>query len=62
MSRARLLKRVFAIDVEHCPNCGGRLEIIAAIEQAAVIVRILAHPGKATRARQRGGPALIQAA
>jgi hypothetical protein len=32
MSWARLLKRVFDIDVEHCPNCGGALKIIAAIE------------------------------
>ena len=29
-SRARLLKRVFEIDMEHCPNCGGELKIIAA--------------------------------
>ena len=26
MSRARLLKRVFDIDIEHCPNCGGSLD------------------------------------
>ena len=32
MSWARLLKQVFDIDVEHCPNCGGALKIIAAIE------------------------------
>ena len=25
MSWARLLKRVFDIDIEHCPNCGGAL-------------------------------------
>ena len=30
MSWARLLKRVFDIDVEHCPNCGSALKIIAA--------------------------------
>ena len=28
---AKLLKRVFEIDMEHCPNCGGELKIIAAI-------------------------------
>jgi len=30
MSWARLLKR--DIDIEQCPNCGGELKIIAAIE------------------------------
>ena len=30
-SWAKLLKRVFEIDMEHCPNCGGELKIIAAI-------------------------------
>ena len=35
---ARLLKRIFDIDVEHCPNCGGALKIIAAIEDPPVIV------------------------
>jgi hypothetical protein len=32
MNWARLLKRVFDIDMQHCPNCGaGELKIIAAI-------------------------------
>ncbi|MDQ3440142.1 MAG: hypothetical protein M3478_07305 [Planctomycetota bacterium] len=31
ISWARLLKRVFEIDLERCPNCGGELKIIAAI-------------------------------
>jgi len=34
MSWARLLKRVFDIDLEHCPQCGGDLKIIAAIRGA----------------------------
>ena len=39
MSWARLLKRVFEIDLEHCP--GGLLKIIAAIEDPPVIAQIL---------------------
>jgi hypothetical protein len=31
MSWARLLKRVFDLDLRHCANCGGELKIIAAI-------------------------------
>ncbi len=31
MSWARLLKRVFEIDIEQCPQCGGTLKIIAAM-------------------------------
>ena len=38
ISWARLLKRVFDINIEHCPNCGGALKIIAAIEDPPVIV------------------------
>ena len=50
MGWARLLKRVFDIDLEHCPQCGGELKIIAAIEEPAVIVRILTHLGLPARA------------
>jgi hypothetical protein len=51
MSWARLLRR--DIDIEHCPNCGGRLKIIAAIEDPPVIVTILSHLGLPTRAPPR---------
>ena len=50
MSWAQLLKRVFEIDMAHCPQCGGPLTLIAAIEDPAVIVKILAHLGLPTRA------------
>ena len=39
--------------LEHCPNCGGGLEIIAAIMEAPVIERILAHLGLQARAPPR---------
>lgn len=46
ISWARLLKRVFDIDMQRCPNCGaGELKIIAAILERAVIQKILAHLG-----------------
>jgi hypothetical protein len=56
ISWARLLKRAFDIDVEHCPNCGGALKIIAcpeprrraAIEDPPVIDKILSHLGLPT--------------
>src|SRR5262249_28326313 len=35
MSWARLLKRVFDIDVEHCPKCGGALKIIGRDRRSA---------------------------
>ncbi len=41
MSWAQRLKRVFAIDIETCRQCGGHLRVIASIEQPAVIERIL---------------------
>jgi hypothetical protein len=43
---ARLLRRVFDIDMQHCPNCGaGELKIIAAILERPVIEKILTHLG-----------------
>ena len=57
---AKLLKRVFEIDMEHCPNCGGELKIITAILEAPVIERILMHLGLQARAPPRA-PARGQA-
>jgi hypothetical protein len=39
-----LRKRVFDIDMLHCPNCGGgNLKIIAAILERPVVEKILTH-------------------
>ncbi len=45
MSWAQRLKRVFAIDIETCQQCGGQLRVIASIEAPAVIERILEYLG-----------------
>ena len=42
---ARLLKRVFDIDIEQCPQWGGTLTILAAFEDPPVIAQILTHLG-----------------
>ena len=43
MTWAQRLKRVFAIDVETCSECGGDVGIIASIEDSAVIRKVLDH-------------------
>ena len=53
ISWARLLKRVFEIDMEHCPNCGGELKVIAVILETQVIERIVEHLGLPARAPPR---------
>ncbi len=40
---AQRLKRVFNIDIETCPKCGGAVKIIAGIEDPVVIDKILSH-------------------
>jgi len=53
MSWAQLLKRVFAIDLTACPQCGGTLTILAAIDDPAVTIKILTHLGLPSRAPPR---------
>ena len=42
---AQLLKKVFAVEVLACLDCGGRLQVIAFIADDAVAGRILLHLG-----------------
>lgn len=51
MSWAQRLKRVSTIDIESCPDCGGKLRVIASIEAPWLIRKILSH------VRQRDDPA-----
>jgi hypothetical protein len=43
MTWAQRLKRVFGIDIETCPACGGAVQIIACIEDPVVIKKILTY-------------------
>ena len=45
LSWAQWLKRVFQIDMASCLHCGGPVTLIAAIEDPAVIAKILAYLG-----------------
>ncbi len=59
---AALMARTFGVDVLACPRCGGRLRLVALIDQAAVIDRILRHLGLPTEipaARPARAPPLV---
>ena len=43
MSWAQRLKRVFGIEINSCTGCGGKLKVIASIEEPEVIAKILAQ-------------------
>jgi hypothetical protein len=45
---AELMRRVFDLDVLECPRCGGRMVVIATIEAADVLRKILGHLGLPT--------------
>lgn len=53
MTWMQRLKRVFNIDIETCERCGGKVKVIASIEDPAVIAHILKHL-KQKEARQAG--------
>ena len=38
-----LMHRVFALDVLACPRCGGRLRVIASVQNPLAVLAILAH-------------------
>ena len=40
-----MIERVYEVDPLECANCGGTMRIIAAIDDAGVIERILKHLG-----------------
>jgi hypothetical protein len=42
------MRRAFDVDVLACPRCGGRMRLIATIEDPRIIREILAHLGLPT--------------
>ena len=53
--------RSFLLDVLECPRCGGRMKIIASIEEPDVIHRILDHLGLPTEVPSPAPPRSRQA-
>ena len=51
---AKLLQRVWRLDVLVCPSCKGSMRLIAVIEDQRVAHRILEHLGLPSRAPPRG--------
>jgi hypothetical protein len=54
---ARLIYKVYEVDPLECPKCKGPMRVIALIDDAEVIQRILEHLGRwAPRPKQRAPP------
>lgn len=45
---AELLRRTFAVDIETCPRCGGRMRLLAVITDLSSAARFLHHRGEPT--------------
>ena len=43
MTWMQRLKRVFMIDIETCPRCGGKLRVIVCINDPQLIRKVLGH-------------------
>jgi hypothetical protein len=59
------MRRAFGFDVLVCPRCGGRLRLVALIDEAAAVQRILRHLGLPTEvpeARPARAPPLSDSA
>jgi hypothetical protein len=53
---ADLMRRAFDIDVLACPRCGGRMRLLATVDNSRVIRQILAHLGLPTEVPQPRSP------
>jgi hypothetical protein len=59
---AALMRRAFDLDVLRCPRCAGRMQLIATIDDPAVIQKILAHLGLAAARDGPQSPSAVSAA
>jgi hypothetical protein len=59
MAWAQRLKRVFGIDIETCPACGGAVKVIACIEDPVVIKKIVDHLKQRADANEPNQPNLL---
>jgi hypothetical protein len=53
---AKLLRRTFAVDVETCPRCGGRMRLLAVLTDLTQVARFLHHRGEPTEPPARAPP------
>ena len=53
---AELLRRTFAVDVETCPRCGGRMRLLAVITDLTQVARFLHHRREPTEPPARAPP------
>ncbi len=58
MTWAQRLKRVFNIEIETCPKCGGAVKVIACIEEPVVIGKILSHLDQKVALNELNEPAV----
>jgi hypothetical protein len=54
---AALMRRVFDLDVLACPRCGGRLRVIATVQDPLAVQAILAHLARSLSTTEAPGPA-----
>ncbi len=57
---AGLMRRAFDIDVLACPRCGGRLRLIATVEEPGAIRAILTSLGLAAEPPARASPSIAE--
>ena len=43
---AKILKRVFDIDIQTCSKCGGQIKVISSVQNPKIIKKILTHLGE----------------